>query len=182
LQPASFPYAPALIASDGKTPRGTHHRSCGREALHLVSAFATRERLVLVHEAVGEGGGEQETILALLAKLAAAGSLQGALVTVDAIACNPKVAAAIVDGGAGYLLAVKANQPGLMGENERFFEYPRTRRAHFQAADKGHGRVEERHLAVSTQVDWLMGERRFPGEYRLPQIAAVVIAETVIHQ
>lgn len=178
----AFADAPALIAFDGKTSRGTHHRSRGREALHLVSAFATRERLVLGQEAVGEGGGEQETILALLAKLAAAGSLQGALVTVDAIACNPRIAAAIVDGGADYLLAVKANQPGLMGEIERFFEDPQTRCARFQAADKGHGRVEERHLAVSTQVDWLIGERRFPGEYRLPQIAAVVMAETVIHQ
>ncbi|TGQ19602.1 ISAs1 family transposase, partial [Mesorhizobium sp. M00.F.Ca.ET.216.01.1.1] len=78
---------------------------------HLVSAFATRERLVIGQEAVAEGSCEQETIPLLLEKLAASGSLDGALVTIDAIACNPKVAAAIIDAGADYLLAVKANQP-----------------------------------------------------------------------
>ncbi|TGQ19606.1 ISAs1 family transposase, partial [Mesorhizobium sp. M00.F.Ca.ET.216.01.1.1] len=85
------------------------------------------------------------------------------------IACNPKVAAAIIDAGADYLLAVKANQPGLMGEIERFFDDPQCLAAdRCEETDKGHGRIEERRVAISTQVDWLAGERRFPGEYRLP--------------
>src|ERR1700694_4120416 len=67
----------------------------GRAALHLVSAFATRERLVLGQEAVGEGSCEQDTIPLLLEKLAASGSLAGAVVTIDAIACNAKVAQAV---------------------------------------------------------------------------------------
>ncbi|TGQ33316.1 ISAs1 family transposase, partial [Mesorhizobium sp. M00.F.Ca.ET.216.01.1.1] len=108
---AMRPDAPALVAIDGKTSRGSHDRPRGRAALHLVSAFATRERLVIGQEAVAEGSCEQETIPLLLEKLAASGSLDGALVTIDAIACNPKVAAAIIDAGADYLLAVKANQP-----------------------------------------------------------------------
>src|SRR5690606_17296019 len=163
---------------DGKTTRGSHDRSRGRAALHLVSAFATRERLILGQEAVAAGSCEQETIPALLEKLAASGSLEGALVSVDAIACNPKVAAAILDAGADYLLAVTANQPGLMAEIERFFADPQTTCDRFEDIDKGHGRVEERRLAASTQVDWLLGERRFPGEYRLPKIAAILMAET----
>lgn len=180
---AMRPDAPGLVAIDGKTSRGSHDRPKGRAALHLVSAFATRERLVIGQEAVAEGSCEQETIPLLLERLAASRSLDGALVTIDAIACNPKVAAAIVDAGADYLLAVKANQPGLMGEIERFFDDPATCDVNrFDDADKGHGRIEERRVAVSTQVDWLAGERRFPGEHRLPGIAAIVMVQASTHE
>jgi predicted transposase YbfD/YdcC len=172
------PDTPDLVAIDGKTSRGSHDRGKGRAALHLVSAFATRERLVIGQQAVAEGSCEQETIPLLLERLAASGSLDGALVTIDAIACNPKAAKAIVDAGADYLIAVKANQPGLMDEIERFFDDPQSPPPdRCKDADKGHGRVEERCVAVSTQVDWLKGDRRFPGEYRLPDIAAIVMVE-----
>lgn len=173
------PDAPELVAIDGKTSRGSHDRGKGRAALHLVSAFATRERLVIGQEAVAQGSCEQETIPLLLERLAATGRLDGALVTIDAIACNAKVAAAVVDAGADYLIAVKANQPGLMGEVERFFDDPQSPPPDRTTdADKGHGRVEERRVAVSTQVDWMKGARRFPGEYRLPNIAAIIMVET----
>jgi predicted transposase YbfD/YdcC len=172
------PDAPDLVAIDGKTSRGSHDRGKGRAALHLVSAFATRERLVIGQEAVAQGSCEQETIPLLLERLATAGSLDGALVTIDAIACNPKVAAAVVDAGADYLIAVKANQPGLMDEIKHFFDDPQSPPPDRAAdVDKGHGRVEERRVAVSTKVDWLSGERRFPGEYRLPNIAAIIMVE-----
>lgn len=180
---AMRPDTPDLVAIDGKTSRGSHDRGKGRAALHLVSAFATRERLVIGQEAVAEGSCEQETIPLLLERLAAANSLDGALVTVDAIACNPKVAKAILDAGADYLIAVKANQPGLMGEIERFFDDPHSpppNRA--EDIDKGHGRVEERRVAVSTHVDWMTGERRFPGEYRLPDLAAIIMVETEVFE
>lgn len=177
------PDAPALVAIDGKTSRGSHDRGRGRAALHLVSAFATRERLVLGQEAVAEGSCEQDTIPLLLDRLAASGSLEGALVTIDAIACNPKLAAAIIAARADYLLAVKLNQPGLMGEIDRFFDDPATRGIdRFAEIDKGHGRIEARRTSVSTQVDWLAGERRFPGEYRLPNIAAIVMVEAATEQ
>lgn len=173
------PDVPDLVAIDGKTSRGSHDRGRGRAALHLVSAFATRERLVIGQEAVAEGSCEQDTIALLLERLAASGSLDGALVTIDAIACNPKLARAVIDAGADYMIAVKANQPGLMGEIERFFDDPQSPPPDRAAdADKGHGRVEERRVAVSTRVDWLKGERRFPGEYRLPDIAAIVMVQT----
>jgi hypothetical protein len=111
------PDAPALVAIDGKTSRGSHDRGNGRAAPHLVSAFATREKLVLAQEAVGAASCERETIPLLLERLAAKGRLTGALVSIDAIACNAKTAQAIVDAGADYLLAVKADQPGLMARS-----------------------------------------------------------------
>jgi hypothetical protein len=85
------PDAPDLIAVDGKTSRRTHDRSRGRRALHLVSAWATGERLVLTQEAVDEKENECAAIPDLLDPLA----LDGALVTIDAIACNPAMATAI---------------------------------------------------------------------------------------
>jgi predicted transposase YbfD/YdcC len=170
--------APALVAIDGKTSRGSLDRGNGRAALHLVSAFATREKLVLAQQAVAQGACEQTTIPLLLARLAEDGQAKGALVSIDAIACNAGTAQAILDAGADYLLAVKANQSGLMGEIARFFDDPsQSGLATAVTADKGHGRVEEREVSVSTRVDWLDGERRFPGEHRFPRLAMIAKVE-----
>jgi predicted transposase YbfD/YdcC len=177
------PDAPDLVAIDGKTSRGSHDRGRGRAALHLVSAFATRERLVIGQEAVAEGSCEQDTIRLLLEKLAASGSLSGAVVTIDAIACNAKVAQAILDADADYLLAVKANQPGLMAEIERFFaDAPPQSLDADTEVEKGHGRVEERCVRVSADIGWLDGDRRFPGEYRFPKIAAIAAVVSRVYE
>lgn len=173
------PDAPDLVAFDGKTSRRSHDRASGRDALHLVSAFATREKLVLGQEAVAEGSNETTAIPALLERLAAANALAGALVTIDAIACNPDIAATIIEHQADYLLAVKANQPSLHGEIERYFaEAPAESLERHSEWDKGHGRIEWRQVSVSPEVDWLIGERRFPGEHRFPRLAALVCVET----
>lgn len=173
------PDAPALLALDGKTSRRTHDRSAGKAALHLVSAFATREQLVLGQQAVEAKSNEIEAIPVLLDKLADAGALEGALVTIDAIACNPKIASKIKDCGADYLLAVKANQTRLLAEIERFFEdAPPERIERCVDLDKGHGRIEDRRVFVSRDVDWLVGERRYPHEPHFPHIAAVAKVET----
>lgn len=173
------PDAPDLVALDGKTSRRTHDRAAGTAALHMVSAFATRERLVLGQEAVAAKSNEIEAIPLLLERLAEGGGLKGALVTIDAIGCNPKIAGAITSHGADYLLAVKANQSHLQGEIERFFADapPAALDAHVDL-DKGHGRIEDRRAYVSRDVDWLIGERRFPGEHRFPAIACVGKIET----
>ena len=84
---------PAFIALDGKTSRHSHDHAAGKAALHLVSAFATADKLVLGQEAVDEKSNETTAIPALLERLA----LDGALVTIDAIACNPAIAEHNVD-------------------------------------------------------------------------------------
>ena len=104
-----WPDRPDLIAIDGKTARRSHNRSIGQGPLHLVSAFATSARLVLGQEAVDEKSTETSAIPLLLERLAAGGALKGAIVTIDAIACNADIAAAVTAAGADYLLAVKAN-------------------------------------------------------------------------
>ncbi len=175
-----WPERPDLLALDGKTSRRSHDRKTGQAPLHLVSAFATNARLVLGQEAVADKSCELEAIPALLGRLVEAGRLKVRLVTIDAVACNPKIAGQIVAHGGDYLLAVKANQPGLRAEVERFFFADALLEA-LDAdldVDKGHGRIEDRRVFVSRDVDWLVGQRRFPGEYRFPNIAAVAKIET----
>lgn len=175
------PDAPTHIALDGKTSRRSHDRRTGKKPLHLVSAFATNERLVLGQEAVEEKANELAAIPALLDRLASAGALAGAVVTIDAIACNPQIAATIVDNRADYVLSVKDNQPSLHREIAAFFAgAARDEVDAFIDVDKNHGRIEQRRCLVSNRVDWLTGERRFPGEYRFPKLAAIAMIEAKV--
>ena len=120
----------------------------------------------------GAGSGEREAnelgaIPILLERLAENDGLKGATVSIDAIACNGRIARNIRDAGADYLLAVKANQPTLRQEIEYLFkDAPRSSLESFDDVDKGHGRIEQRAVTVARDVDWLNGTRRFPGELR----------------
>ena len=141
----TWPQRAELVAIDGKTSRRSHDRAEGAPPLHLVSAFATASRLVLGQEAVADKSNEITAIPVLVERLAQGGGLKGALVSIDAIATNATIAAAIREAGADYLLAVKANQPTLRAEIETLFR-------HFAPGpddtdidhDKGHGRIERR--------------------------------------
>ena len=175
---ACWPAPLDAIAIDGKTVRRSYDRSTGRAALHLVSAFATGSRLVLGQEAVDDKSNETTAIPALLEKLAAGRSLEGVVVTIDAIACNPQIARSIRAVGADYLLAVKGNQPTLLADIEAAFEAAGKGRVEVDVdLDKGHGRIETRTVSVLRQVDWLDGDRRFPGEVRFVDARAIVRVE-----
>jgi predicted transposase YbfD/YdcC len=173
------PAAIDLVAIDGKTSRRSHDRSKGRKALHLVSAWASNERLVLGQEAVEEKSNEITAIPALLERLA----ITGALVTIDAIACNPTIAQDINDAGADYLLAVKDNQPTLLGEMRGYFDTaPVTEVDSVTHVEKGHGRLETRRHVVSAKLDWMSGSRRYPGEPRFPNLKTIGMVESTIEK
>jgi predicted transposase YbfD/YdcC len=179
----TWPDRPEFVAIDGKTSRRSHDRAAGEEAIHLVSAFATTQRLVLGQEAVPGKANELAAIPALLARLAEQDGLRGAIVSIDAIATNGTIAQAIRDAGADYLLAVKANQPSLRAEVEACFDTaaPGSLDTHV-THDKGHGRIEQRTTSVVREVDWLSGDRRFPGELRLPGVACIVRVQARIER
>jgi predicted transposase YbfD/YdcC len=167
------------VAIDGKTSRRSHDRKAGRLPLHLVSAFATNSRLVLGQEAVDEKSNETTAIPALLERL----DLKGALVSVDAMGCNPTIAEAIVDAGADYLLAVKDNQPTLHAEIESYFDTaPYNELATAETLDKAHGRLEFRNHKVSRTIDWVNDERAFPGAKRFKNLAAIAVVQTRIEK
>jgi predicted transposase YbfD/YdcC len=141
-----------LVAIDGKTSRRSHDRNTEKAPLHLVSAFATTSRLVLGQEAVAENNNEITTISLLIERLARNDGLNGALISIDAIATNPTIATVIRDAGADYLLAVKANQPTLRSEIEHFFaDAPAESLEAVVDVDKGHGRIEQRTVTVDTR-------------------------------
>src|SRR5437588_5026621 len=164
-----------LVAIDGKTSRRSHDHSADKAPLHLVSAFATTSRLVLGQEAVADKTNETTAIPVLIEQLAVNDGLKGALVSIDAIATNSAIATTIRDAQADYLLAVKANQPTLRSEIETFFaDAPPENLESATDVDKGHGRIEQRTVTVARDVDWLGGDRRFPGELRLPDVATII--------
>jgi predicted transposase YbfD/YdcC len=170
---ASWPDRPDFVAIDGKTSRRSHDRKAGAPPLHLVSAYATTRGLVLGQEAVADKSNETTAIPVLVERLGRDGGLEGALVSIDAIATNAKIAQSIRDAGADYLLAVKANQPTLRAEMQAAFEAA-PEAASSVATDKGHGRIEAREVAVLHETDWLDGDRRFPGELRLPDAKTLI--------
>jgi len=171
----AFPGGAEHIAIDGKTSRRSHDRAMGQSALHLVSAFATARRLVLGQEVVPAKANELAAIPTLIEKLAANEGLKGAMISIDAIATNADIAQTILDAGADYLLAVKANQSTIRAEIERYFDdAPAKSLDRHDDVDKGHGRIEERFVTVSVETDWLDASRRFPGETRLPKARSII--------
>lgn len=137
------------VAIDGKSCRAAK-KATATGCLHTVSAFATQGRLTLLQAAVPEGANEVAVIPDLLAAL----DLAGTIVTIDAAGCQKENAQLIRQGGGHYLLAVKGNQPSLLAAVEGAFE--RAREAEFEGVEfdhhatveQGHGRSEERSVAV----------------------------------
>jgi predicted transposase YbfD/YdcC len=164
-----------LIALDGKTLRRSGDSAAQTKPLHLVSAWASTQRLVLCQAAVDAKENECAAILAILERL----SVKGTLVTIDAIATNPEVAKAITHRGGDYVLALKRNQPTLHDEVARYFADPATAGLQsWESTDKDHGRLEVRRYSVSHEVEWLTGDRRFPDEPRFPALKSLVKTTT----
>ena len=123
---------------------------------------------MLGQEAVAGKSNEITAIPLLLERLA----LAGALVTIDAIGCQTRIARAILAKEADYLLAVKSNWPALHAEIERYFaDAPAASLDRLATTDGDHGRIEVRRHAVSRDVAWLATDRRHPGEPRFPGLA-----------
>jgi predicted transposase YbfD/YdcC len=174
-----WPNRPDLVAIDGKTSRRSHDRKRGQKALHLVSAFATTNRLVLGQEAVDEKSNEITAIPALLERI----DVEGALVSIDAMGCNANVAQSILDAGADYLLAVKDNQPTLHADIKSYFDTAPCREVErCETIGKEHGRLEIRAHTVSQRVDWIASERSYPGAPQLPKITTIATVDSRIER
>jgi predicted transposase YbfD/YdcC len=135
-----------VVAIDGKTLRRSHDRGVGKKALHLVSAWAVENRLVLAQIATEEKSNEITAIPLLLQQLA----LKGCIVTIDAMGTQTKIAHQITEQEGDYALALKENQGNLYEEVKATFAL--AERDGFAAlqwesdrcVEKGHGRLEIR--------------------------------------
>jgi predicted transposase YbfD/YdcC len=135
-----------IIAVDGKTLRRSHNRGKGLAALHLVSAWATANRVVLGQVATEAKSNEITAIPRLLQWL----KLAGCIVTIDAMGCQTKIAEQIIEQGGDYVLALKGNQETLAAEVEEAFieadarDYTGVESEYLETVERGHGRIETR--------------------------------------
>jgi len=147
-----------VIAIDGKTLRQSYDRADGKGAIHMVSAWATANRLVLGQRKVDAKSNEITAIPQLLKVL----ELEGCIVTIDAMGCQKTIAQAIVARGADYVLALKDNQGSLFEDVQQIFAQARQTNfagiAHDydQTVDAGQGRVEIRCCWTMGQVEFLV--------------------------
>ena len=132
------------IAIDGKVVRRSFNRATGKAALHLVSAWATEQHLVLGQVAVDAKSNEITAIPKLLEML----DLSGAMVTIDAMGCQKEIAAKIREGKGDYVLSVKENQGRLFEDLQQCFEeglacdFGDMKPSSYEVVYEGHGRVE----------------------------------------
>jgi predicted transposase YbfD/YdcC len=172
---ALWPGRHEIIAIDGKTSRRTHDQRKGLKALHTLSAYASKARLVLAQLSVPDKTNEITAIPDLLDQLAETKQLEDALVSIDAMGCQVAIADKIVAHKADYLLALKGNQSTLEADVEDYFaDAPATELVTKSSVEKGHGRIETRFYAASSDVDWIVSARHYPGEPRFKTIKSLL--------
>jgi predicted transposase YbfD/YdcC len=156
------------VAIDGKALRRAS--DAGEPLPCIVSAWASESGLTLGQVKVDGKSNEITAIPELLRVLA----LKGALVTIDAMGCQKEIAAAIVDKGADYILALKGNQQIAHGEFREYFDdavppgtrgFPRKAKPSttdfFGSLDKAHGRIETRRCWQTTEIGWFQDKARW---------------------
>lgn len=167
-----------VIPIDGKTLRRSHDRSEGKAAIHVVSAWASANKIVLGQVKTAEKSNEITAIPELLRLL----DIKGCIVTIDAMGCQTAIAAQIREQGGDYVLALKGNQSNLHEDIKSFFEDPALEKDdHFKinvekATDKGHGRIEIRQCRCTSDISWLHDKDRWLG---LKSICEVVSERTI---
>jgi len=153
-----------VIAIDGKTVRRSYQKKGAEEPIHVVSAFAARQRMVLGQTRVGDKSNEIVAIPALLELLA----IEGAVVTIDAMGCQREIAQKIIDK-ADYLLALKGNQGTLRDDVELFAReqkevaFKDTSVSQDTTVEGDHGRIETRTVTVFHDIGWLQDNHQWPG-------------------
>lgn len=165
-----------IVAIDGKTLRRSHDHRAGKAAIHMVSAWACTNNLVLGQLKTEDKSNEITAIPELLKILA----IEGCIVTIDAMGCQKKIAETIVDTGADYILALKGNQ-GDFHDDVAYFFKDHLENSTFtdvdfhEMTDGGHGRVEVRRHWTSSAV------RQIPGSELWKNIKTMCMVERERH-
>jgi predicted transposase YbfD/YdcC len=171
--------APTTLAIDGKTLKGSYDREEGKKALHLVSAWSSSHRLILGQQKVKNKSNEITAIPELLEML----SIEGAVLTLDAMGCQKEIASLIIRKKADYILCLKANHKGMY---ERVFDWFQVAREenfvgrkhdYYQEVESGHHRIEKREV-------WVVPVEEIPGldpkgEWKGLKTIVMVIRERV---
>src|SRR5271156_1438287 len=162
-----------VVAIDGKTVRRSGKKA-GKAAIHMVSAFAASQRLVLGQVKVAKKSNEITAIPKLLDMLV----IEGAIVTIDAMGCQRAIARKIVEKKADYVFGLKGNQGSLRDDVELLVNEQKTRNfadstiSRAETIDADNGRIETRTTTVIRDIEWLRKRHDWPG------LNAVAIVES----
>jgi len=142
--------AGSVVAIDGKTMRSSYDTSDHKAALHIVSAFVCEQELTLAQLATDAKSNEITAIPKLLDLL----TLEGCIVTIDAMGCQKAIAEKICEKKADYILQVKNNQKYLLEQLEKVFTITKLADSHTNN-DLDHGRIEQRTCEVINDLTHL---------------------------
>jgi predicted transposase YbfD/YdcC len=144
-----------VVALDGKQLRRSHDRTLGKKAIYMVSAWASKNGLVLGQRKMDERSNEITAIPQLLEAL----ELSGCIVTTDAMGCQTDIAEKVIENDADYVFVVKANQKLLFRTLHELFndaqELSLVNLDYHKTVDKGHGRIEVRECWSTSDPDYL---------------------------
>ncbi len=157
-----------VVALDGKTLRRSFDRAAGQSPLHLVSAWAVEQRLVLGQVAVADKSNEITAVPQLLRML----KLEGVVVTADALNCQREIAEQVIEQGGAYVLALKGNQGTLYADVKLFLDDAETALTQAETVDGEHGRIELRRAGVSADIAWLQELHAWPGLQGIGKVTA----------
>ncbi len=166
---------PEIVAIDGKTLRRSYQEGGAKAPIHVISAFSSRQRLVLGQRKVADKSNEITAIPELLDLLA----VKGSTVTIDAMGCQKEIAKKIVAKEADYVLALKGNQGTLSDDVELFFaeqnscKFKDTVISRHQTLEKSHGRIETRTYTSVDAIDWLKKRHDWIG------LKSIVMVESI---
>lgn len=144
-----------IISIDGKTLRGSKDRE--KKPLHMVSAWANANQLVLGQISTEEKSNEITAVPELIKLL----DVEGCTITADAMSCQKEITAIITQGKADYVLGLKENQPSLYTDVKEFWADAQAHPNQYtsiqtvKTSDKGHGRIEQRKYYLSTEIQWI---------------------------
>lgn len=152
-----------LIAIDGKTLRHSYDASQNRSAIHMVSAWAVKNHLVLGQIKTAEKSNEITAIPELLKLL----DIKNSIVTIDAMGCQKNIAQAIIQGEGDYVLALKGNHGKMHKAVKLFFDnacdndFKDVAHEYLETTDKDKGRIEIRRYWVTEKIDDLLGQQHW---------------------
>ncbi len=164
-----------VIAVDGKTVRGSADQSLGQRAIHMVSAWATENGIVLGQEKVEEKSNEITAIPEVLKSI----DIKDCTVTIDAMGCQTEIASQIISQKGHYVLALKKNQQSFYERVEQAFskgfetDFKGMSYDYYQTTDEKHGRFEERNYFTIRNVEFL-NRREWKG------LSSIGLAESII--
>ena len=154
-----------VIAIDGKTLRRSHDKSNDKKAIHMISAWASSNQVILGQLKTQEKSNEITAIPVLLKLL----DISGCIITIDAMGTQQKIAGTIIDKGGDYVLALKENQKTFFDEVVLFFDKMEEMKDQgytfdeHTTVDSDHGRIETRRYVTTSAIDWFEDQKNWPG-------------------